>query len=179
MTMNNYFELLNISPAPRIDLVLLDDHYKASAADAHPDQGGSKEEFDLLNIAKKTLLNPSSRIKHILEIHSITYEKRGAVSNHLMNHFMSTGELIQRADAFIKKKLQTTSALTKALLENDSVEMQEKISLQIDQLEIAQVETLNSLPTEMNSQVYEVAARDLAFLEKWQAQLKERYGLLF
>ncbi len=177
--MNNYFELLNIAPSPKIDLALLDDHYKISAADAHPDQGGSKEEFDMLNIAKKTLRNPSSRIKHLLDIHSITYEKRGSVSNHLMNYFMSTGELIQKVDAFIKKKQQATSVLTKALLENDSVEMQENISIQIDLLETAQEETLNTLPGAIDSQVYEIAARDLAFLEKWQAQLKERYSSLF
>jgi len=177
--MDNYFELLTISPSPRIDLGLLDDHYKASAAVAHPDQGGSKEAFDLLNLAYKTLRNPSLRIRHLLEIHSIEYDKRGSVSNDLMNFFMSTGELIQKADAFIKKKQQTTSVLGKALLEAESVEMQEDISVQIDKLEGVQVETLEALPEIVEGQFYEIAARDLAFLEKWQAQLKERYASLF
>lgn len=177
--MENYFELLNVSPSPRIDLGLLDDHYKLSAAEAHPDQGGSKAAFDNLNKAYKTLKNPSLRIAHLLELHSIDYEKRGSVSNNLMNFFMSTGELIQQADAFIKKKQQATSVLSKALLENDSVEMQENISTQINRLESVQQQTLDTLPEEINTPLYEVAARDLAFLERWQAQLKERYARLF
>ncbi len=177
--MDNYFEILSILPTPKIDLVELDDHYKQSAAIAHPDQGGSQEDFDLLNVAYKALKNPSLRIRHLLELKSINYDKRGSVSNDLMNFFMSTGELIQKADAFIKKKQQATSLLTKALLENDSVEMQEKISLQIDQLESAQAKTLDQLTEETNGQTYEIASRDLAFLEKWQAQLKERYASLF
>lgn len=177
--MTNYFELLDIPAAPLIDEELLSDHYKRLAAEAHPDQGGTKEQFDLLNIAYKALNKPSARIKHLLEINAIDYDKRGTVSNHLMNFFMSTGELIQKADALIKKQQQASSVLTRALLEADTVEMQERLSDQIDQLLSQQNKTLEALPHHAEESAYEIAARDLSFLENWQAQLKERYASLF
>lgn len=177
--MVNYFKLLGLSPTAVIDMQLLDDKYKALAAEKHPDQGGDEQEFNQLNTAYNSLRLPSSRLKHLLDIHSISYDKRGTVSNHLMNFFMSTGELIQLADVMIKKKQSATSALSKALLEADILEIQERLSEQIDQLEQAQTDTLESIPEAIDASKYETASRDLAFLEKWQAQLRERYASLF
>ncbi len=177
--MNNYFQLLGVPPIIHIDLDELTLLYKKAAAESHPDQGGDEQHFNLLNTAYQTLKSPSKRLKHLLDVHSISYDKRGTVSNHLMNFFMSTGSTLQHADAFIKKKQATSSALSKALLEGESLEIQEQISEEIDALEKAHSEIMAGLSDEIEVTSYAIASRDLAFLEKWQAQLKERYASLF
>jgi hypothetical protein len=111
-----------------------------------------------------------------MELAEVHYEKRGTVSDHLMDLFMSTAQILQDADTFLRKKSTTTSVLGKALLEGESQQFQERISEQIDSIEHESTTTLEKASLTEN---YGDAARDLAFLEKWQAQLKERYASLF
>ena len=173
---HDFFNLLNITPSVLLEESALTENYKKLAAEHHPDSGGNETTFNLLNKAYQTLRSPSQRIKHLMDLAGTPYDKRGSVSNHLMDLFMSTGSLLQKTDTFIKKKYITTSILAKALLENESLELQETISSQIDAIESAQQSTLSNTTS---TELYETAFRDLAFLEKWQAQLKERYAQLF
>ena len=111
-----------------------------------------------------------------MELEGIHYDKRGTVSDHLMDLFMSTAQILQDTDTFLRKKSATTSALGLALIEGESQQLQEDIGKQIDSIETEKSATLEkATETENLSNV----ARDLAFLEKWQAQLKERYARLF
>ena len=93
-----------------------------------------------------------------------------------MDLFMSTAQLLQNTDQFLRKKASTTSTLALALLEGESQQLQEQLGKQIENIEAEQTTTLDKA-TQPKS--IESSARDLAFLEKWQAQLKERYACLF
>ncbi|MGJ8655663.1 MAG: DnaJ domain-containing protein [Akkermansiaceae bacterium] len=177
--MENYFKLLDIAQSTEIDLTQLSDHHKKLAAKHHPDSpgnDGNDTQYKLINTAYATLKSPSKRLTHLLELAGITYEKRGTVSDHLMDLFMSTAQLLQDTDQFLRKKSTTTSALGLALLEPESQLLQEKLGHQIDSIETEKSSTL-----EKATQIENLAspARDLAFLEKWQAELKERYASLF
>ncbi len=182
--MDNYFKLLDISPEVNIDLNLLSNQHKKLAALHHPDNlensSSDDTQYKLINTAFKTLKSPAKRLMHLMETSGISYNKRGTVSDHLLDLFMSTAQLLQDTDAFLRKKSTTTSALALALLEGDSQIIQEQLAEQIETIETEQTRSL-SHATEANEKnlLLENFARDLAFLEKWQAQLKERYASLF
>lgn len=177
--MENYFKLFDVGQTTTIDLEKLSTHHKKLAAEHHPDnpdKDGDDGYYRLINIAYETLKSDSKRLVHLMELEGIHYDKRGTVSDHLMDHFMSTAQILQDTDAFLRKKSATTSALAIALLESESQQFQEQISEQIDAIETEKSATLEK--ASLNEQLGN-AARDLAFLEKWQAQLKERYARLF
>jgi DnaJ-class molecular chaperone len=177
--MENYFNLLDVKQATHIDLETLSDHHKKLAAEHHPDSPGNDgddSQYRHINTAYETLKSPSKRLAHLMELEGIHYEKRGTVSDHLMDLFMSTAQILQDTDAFLRKKTTTTSVLAKALLEGESQQLQELISDQIDSIEHEKSTTLENAT---RAEQLGNAARDLAFLEKWQAQLKERYASLF
>lgn len=177
--MENYFNLLDVKQSPHIDLQTLAENHQRLAATHHPDRPdntSNNNQYRLINTAYATLKSPSKRLAHLMELEGIPYEKRGTVSDHLMDIFMSTAQLLQDTDAFLRKKSAASSILVKALLETESQQLQEHISTQIDTIENEKSATLqNATLTENIAN----AARDLAFLEKWQAQLKERYASLF
>lgn len=177
--MENFFKLLDIEQATIIDLDTLSDHHKKLAAQHHPDtpgKNGDDSHYKLINTAYTTLKSPSKRLAHLIELSGTPYNKRGTVSDHLMDLFMSTAQLLQDTDQFLRKKSSTTSTLALALLESESQQLQELLGKQIESIEAEQSSTLElaSQPESLES-----SARDLAFLEKWQAQLKERYASLF
>lgn len=177
--MENYFKLLNIEQATIIDLDTLSDHHKKLAAKHHPDTPGNNNDdtnYKLINTAYANLKSPSKRLAHIMLLAGTHYNKRGTVSDHLMDLFMSTAQLLQDTDQFLRKKSSTTSTLALALLEGESQQLQELLGKQIESIEIEQSATLEKA---VQATSLESAARDLAFLEKWQAQLKERYASLF
>jgi DnaJ-domain-containing protein 1 len=177
--MENYFKLLDVEKAIHLDLEALAKNHQRIAAAHHPDlpeNNGDDTQYRLINTAYATLKSPSKRLAHFMELSGIHYEKRGTVSDHLMDLFMSTAQLLQDTDAFLRKKSATSSILAKALLETESQQLQEHISTQIDTIENEKSVTLENATLSEN---IANAARDLAFLEKWQAQLKERYASLF
>jgi len=174
--MDNYFTLLGMEQEIHLDLELLTKNHQQLAAQHHPDKGGDENKYRLINTAFSTLKTPSKRIMHLMDILNIQHDKRGTVSDQLMDLFMSTAQLLQETDAFLRKKSAATSALAKALLENESQQFQEHLSNQIN---IIGSETAQKLQTAEVSDSLAQTARDLAFLEKWQAQLKERYASLF
>lgn len=175
----NAFDTFSLTPSLTLDLDELRETYQNLAAENHPDNNGDKARFDEINKAYAILKSPSQRLKAFMVNHGIEHDARGAVSNDLMDLFMQVGALIQEADAFIRKKSAATSALAKALLEGESMDLQDKLSkliatIESNQSAITELFT-SSIPEENLSQI----SRNLAFLEKWQAQLQQRYGSLF
>ena len=181
--MDNYFNLLDIEPAVDIDLEKLSEHHKKLAAQHHPDHPeslGDDTQYKLINTAYKALKSPANRLAHLMKITDTPYDKRGTVSNHLLDLFMSTAQLLQDTDSFLRKKSSTASTLALALLEAESQQIQEQLGKQIETIDTEQINSLKqAAESAANDLSFEHAARDLAFLEKWQAQLKERYSSLF
>lgn len=175
----NAFETFSLQPSLELNTNSLKEIYQNLAASNHPDNGGEKEQFDLINKHYQELKSPSSRLKLYMQVKGIEHDPRGAVSNDLMDLFMQVGSLLQSSDAFLRKKSQATSVLAKALLEAESMETQEQLSDLIAVVE-EKVESLTSSFTEkLEERALPQLARNLAFLEKWQAQLQQRYGALF
>ena len=175
----NAFDTFSLEPSLVIDIDQLKELYQDLAASNHPDNGGNKTEFERINQDYQALLSPAKRLKTFMETHGIEHDSRGAVSNDLMDLFMQVGSLVQEADSFIRKKSAATSVLAKALLEGESMELQDKLSELIAKIEAQQEAITNLFAKELPHDQLPQIARNLAFLEKWQAQLQQRYGALF
>jgi len=175
----NAFDTFSLTPSLELDLKNLRDVYQKLAAENHPDNGGEKKQFEKINLDYAILRAPSKRLKAFMEHEGIPYDARGAVSNDLMDLFMQVGSLVQEADAFLRKKSAASSILAKALLESESMELQDKLSELIATIESNQSKITASFSSPIDNSTLPQIARNLSFLEKWQAQLQQRYGSLF
>lgn len=175
----NAFDTFSLTPTLELDLNNLREVYQKLAAENHPDNGGDKTQFEKINLDYAILRSPSKRLKAFMEHEGVAYDARGAVSNDLMDLFMLVGSLVQEADSFIRKKSAASSILAKALLEGESMELQDKLSELIATIESNQSRITASFSVPIDDSDLPQTARNLSFLEKWQAQLQQRYGSLF
>ncbi len=175
----NPFSIFQISPSVSLELDTLEANYKSLLAEHHPDHGGDKDTFDQINQAYQILSSPAKRLKSYLELEGIQHDPRGTVGNELMDLFMKVASLIQASEAFIRKKNDARSALAKALLEPESMATQGKISKLINEIETAESLQVTALEGQLTPAQVSQIARNLAFLEKWRAQLQQLYGSLF
>lgn len=180
--MINYFQLLDLPEQVPLDIDHLHTRYQALAATAHPDKGGSTKQLDTLNKAYNTLKTNSERITHLLALRQHTVDTHGTVSSDLLDTFLTTAELLQEADQHIRELATSHSALAKALLQGKTMTIQERISSQLETIDSKQTQLLSTLPITAEPadlSPLETAARDLAFMEKWQTQLRQRYATFF
>lgn len=175
----NAFETFSLTPTLDLDLESLREVYQDIAAKNHPDSGGDQKAFEQINLHYNELKSPSKRLKAFMDAEGIEHDPRGAVSNDLMDLFMQVGSLLQNTDAFLRKRSQAASILAKALLEAESMDTQDKLSELIATVEGKLDSITCSFSSELKVESLPALARNLSFLEKWQAQLQQRYGSLF
>ncbi len=180
----NYFKILQQPEQLALDLDTLKEKYQQLAGANHPDKGGDETVFRDIGVAYDSLKSLHLRIKHLLELNGHTVESRGTVSDSVMNFFMPIGDLVQSVDTHHKAFEQAKSALAKAMLAPKTMELQDQLEKQIDALD-AEEQTIASSITSQTQAIDEIAeplqiaARDLTFLNRWKAQLREKYGGLF
>ncbi|WP_018969033.1 DnaJ domain-containing protein [Rubritalea marina] len=175
----NPFLTFDIPASASPDLATVEARFNELAAKHHPDQGGNKADFEELNQAYQILSSPAKCLKAYLAVAGIPHDPRGTVGNELMDLFMEVASLVQSSEAFIRKKHAAQSALAKALLEPESMATQTKISSLIQSIESAESTQLEQLSSATQDAQLSQIARNLAFLEKWRAQLQQLYGSLF
>lgn len=154
--------------------------FRAAGKNDHPDAGGSGEEFTALQQAFVRLSSPSKRLRAWLECRGITGEERGAISPQLLDLFSSVGTALQQADDITRRRNAALSSLAKAMLEPAVQAAREHLEASLDQVaaDIQQQEA--AFPAIESGQGDPwLVARDLAFLEKWQAELKSRFAGLW
>jgi hypothetical protein len=133
--------------------------------------------------AYQLLRSPSSRLRHWLELRGFQGETRGAIDGELVDWFGQIGAVIQDSDELLRRRDQCQSALARAMMEK---EMQAG-RVRIEQWQARLQEWLGR-KTGLFGGIEEghvgiaeawTCVRDLGFIEKWQQQLRERYGKFF
>jgi len=176
----NYFEILEVPFQVTVDLDTLKKNYQQKAKVHHPDQGGNEEIFQNLTKAYNTLATPHERLKYLLKIKKVEFSPRGTVSDSVMDCFMPIGELSQNVTNHLKAAKEASSALTKALLSPRTMELQSDVESWIEKVEELETSAMEHAPTlDFSSSELQTVARDLAFLSKWRAELREKYAQLF
>jgi len=154
--------------------------FRAAGKDRHPDAGGCPDDFARLREASERLSEPSRRLVHWLETGGIEGTMRGSVSSALMEWFGEIGPLLQEADALIRERGRASTALARAMLEGRVQSLRESLEALQDRLEVAEGERVERFPEVEQGRAdgWELA-RELAFLGKWRAQVRERYAALW
>lgn len=172
------FALLGLPRRPLPDQAEVKEHYLREAARLHPDaSAGDTEKFRELQEAFKTVSDPSARLRHLLtlefpEAHLAATPMQGDL-------FMEVGQAVQTAREVVKRREQTHSPLAKALLAGDLAAARDRVKrVQLD-VEIRQAVLQGELadldahwPQVEPSRVNRLAS-DLAFVNRWSAQLSE------
>lgn len=154
--------------------------FRAAGKAQHPDAGGSNEDFSKLQEAFQLLCSPSKRLRAWLAANEISGEERGSISADLVDLFGVVGGVLQRADALTKKRNATLSALTKAMLEPQVQEAREELEVALEKVSAAfQAQEQSFAVIENGAADPWRTLRDLAFLEKWRAELKNRFAGLW
>lgn len=154
--------------------------FREAGKRVHPDAGGTELEFAKLQESFVLLGSPSRRLKHWLVLQGVPGEERGSISPELMDLFTQVGGIVQPADELIRQREAALSVLGKAMLEGRTQQTRESLERMQSVLDEAIAEKSSAFPQVESGAVdgWQVT-RDLAFLEKWQAQLRERYGKLW
>lgn len=146
----------------------------------HPDAGGGEMDFAELQRAHDMLASPSRRLAHWFELRGIKLDPRGTVDDSLMDLFALVGSVMQKCESLIRKREEAKSALGRALLEDETQRCREELEGVITRVS-ARIENecrnFGSYEDARSSELTEVAccARNLAFLEKWQASLRAMF----
>ncbi len=180
--MQDAFAMLGFPPR----LVLAEEEIRSAFREAgktlHPDAGGGEGEFSALKEAQAILASPSRRLRHWLELRGMEVEARGVISPGLMDLFSMVGGVTQRAEAVIRKRESTLSALGRAMLEGETQAAREEVEEAVSQVDAAIAEECAPFPEWEGYGTAggdpEQVVRNLAFLEKWRAGLRSCYSRL-
>jgi len=174
------FGILGLERRLRLEDEAISAAFREQGKTRHPDGGGSVAEFEELEQAHQILKDPARRLRHWLELEEVSGNLRGSVGTELMAMFSELGELLQQADALIRERESAASALAKAMLEGRTQGVRddlETITAGLDSLVQARVARFAAVESG-TADGWELA-RDLTFLSKWQAQVRERFASLW
>lgn len=174
------FTTLGLQPRLAISEEELREVFREAGKRDHPDAGGSGEDFSKLQEAFARLSSPSRRLRAWLEARDLPGEERGVISADLVDLFGKVGAVLQQADAVTKRRGSARSALAKAMLEPAVQAARETLEAALDEVAAAIRRQEAGFPgIESGAGDPWRTARDLAFLEKWQAELKSRFSGLW
>lgn len=174
----NAFSSLQLPCSLRIDDASLREAYRTASKDAEDESAQAT-----VTAAYQLLRSPASRLRHWLELQGLEGDSRGVIDGELVDWFGQIGAVIQETDELLRRREQCQSALAKAMMEN---EMQAG-RLRIEQWQARLQEWLTQKmglfagieAGSLSAAEAWVCVRDLSFIEKWQHQLRERYGKFF
>lgn len=170
--MTDCFELLGLPRRALLDESELQATWHQKSREVHPDQpGGSTTLAAEINTAYETLLAPEKRLRHLLELHAVPW-RTIPISAEIMTLFSQIGPQLQNAVVLTKKKQAASSAIAKALLAPEELKLREVLEDLTAQIEARRAEVLASLADASLDQIQVVQAT-LAYLAKWQGQIRE------
>lgn len=173
--------------------------YHAVSRETHPDanrtETGSQSDSAETNAAYQCLLQPSTRLRHLLVLIApgeVTKLKGGQIPDTYIDIFSRIANAVQGADQMIARKKGATSALAQALLAADEMEAREALedagALLADQRAAIESENLPAIDALLASEQVDQSVivekisesyRALGFLDKWQAQVRAKLLELF
>lgn len=184
----DYFKLLSLPRRAALDEETVKQAYLRRTRELHPDQNpGGAAEAETLNKAFETLRTSEKRLKHLLELEapaSAQTWRTVTMDAELMALFEKLGPFLQQLGAFQKKKQGATSALARALLAHEEMSLRERAEQLAADLEAQRTELESSLPAidagraagdASVPQATQVLQAKLAYLSKWQAQVREAF----
>jgi hypothetical protein len=147
------------------------------------ESGADESAQATLTAAYQLLLSPAARLRHWLELSGHSGSPRGTIDGELLDWFSKVAALLQATDELLRRREQCQSALAKAMME--SALQQGRVKVETCQADLQHLlrEKIALFPAIVTGTLSPAQAwccvRDLSFIEKWQHQLRERYGKFF
>lgn len=177
--MSDPFSTLGIEPALEPDEDFLRARFDALCREHHPDSGGEGEQFARVQSAFESLRDPGKRLRAWVELHGGKVDL--PQDEETMAWFARVGELVQRADAVLGRKRDARTALVRAMAERDALSLLGEVEALRKELEQEKAR-LRGRFCDFESGVpgpglaaAELAAGRWTFLDRWDAQLNERW----
>lgn len=182
---DDHFEALALPRRARLEPAAIRGAFQSASKTAHPDAGGDADRFERLNRANAVLSDPARRLRHLAELEfGRAPDPAGAVPAETMALFEAVGAALAQADGFLGRRAGACSAIARALLAKDEavasaalmaagggVRARRELVLE----GCGAVDTaLAAGERERAEALLGAAARELAFLGKWESQLGER-----
>lgn len=180
------FAIFSIPRKAALDSAQLQATYAALSRAAHPDHGGSEESAAAVNAAYEMLRFPEKRLKHLIEIAAPEGAKAWRtvpLDESMMSVFMELGSALDASAKLMERRSKATSALAKALLANEELVLRERletIGFGLEERKVSMEAGFAQLDERLDSgdetvwkDVAATQAR-LAYLAKWQTQIRER-----
>lgn len=187
----DFFALLGEERRPWIDRDRVKEAFHRLSREQHPDQqaGGSTGETDAvfarLNAAQAALSDPKMRLRCLLEIEfpGVKVSGPASVPETLADLFVPIHELLKNVDALLARKAAAPSALARALMAREELNLQESAQDWLGQLETLHAQALEELqafdarweprPPDAAEQLLKFY-HWFAYLSRWTDQLRER-----
>lgn len=179
--------MLGLPRMAALDAEQLKAAYAARCRETHPDHTTGDESLAAeLNNAHEILAAPEKRLKHLLalELGDQAAWKTVPLNSAMMDLFGKLGSFLQTLAAHAKKKEAAASALAKALLSGAEMRLQEQaeaLGVELSALRDALESELPMLDqrriagdADVFTVLHAIQAR-LAYVAKWQAQIREAF----
>lgn len=177
--MTDYFALLGLPRRPGLDEEALKENYLRLAAAWHPDAaGGAVEKFRDLQEARKTLLNPASRLRHLLALEGFEGRSGGSFQPPT-DLFLEVAGVLDAAKKAVGKFETVHSAIARAAQAAEWVKLREKIARTMDAVtcrrtrRLKQIEEVDAAWPEKDLRLLEEISGELVFLNRWEKELRE------
>ena len=170
---------MGLPRAPSVDAEALARQFDALSRTRHPDAGGEAAAFARLAEARRLLSSTALRLRHLLELEHPGTRLEGALSPSLMDLFAAVGPALQAAGDLERRRAAASSALARALLAPGQMHAREEL----ERLGAEVADRLEAIDAasrlwDGTAGTLTAWAREAAFLEKWQAQIRDALSRL-
>lgn len=179
------FATLGLPRKLSLDEAVLDAAWRESNLKHHPDRpGGDAAQAATANEAREILRRPAQRLRHWLALHGATPGRSAAMEPGMMELFGDVAEGIRQADETLRRKAAATTAIGRAAMAALELRAQMRLQELQGRLTRALAEAGGRFE-ELDARAAEEVGADwlkeaqslagtLAFLEKWEAQCREK-----
>lgn len=181
----NAFERLGLPLKLALDEALLSERVTSESRLHHPDAGGKESAFREIRKAGEVLSVPALRIREALVVAGGDPSERGEVPSDVMDLFTPVAGVLEEVSGFVSKRAKALSGLGRAVLDASLPVVKgrlEEVTGKVVGLEadlISRFARLDDSGWENCLAEMAEVSRGLAFLRKWQGQLREANGRLF
>lgn len=175
--MTDYFALLELPRRPGLDEEALKENYLRLAAAWHPDAvGGDVEKFRELQEARKVLLNPAARLRHLLALEGSAAGGNFPPSSEL---FLEVAGALDGAKKITAGFQAARSSIARAGLAGSRVVAERQVARAAETVAghtaacLARIAEMDAAWPEKNFPALEEIRARLVYLARWDAALQE------
>ena len=178
--MSDHFAELGVARAAWVDAEEVKSRHHQLMAACHPDKSqGDGDRATRLNLARRILEKPATRLLHILELEFPNFQSAQKPQPD-WELFSRTGEAARLATQVASAVTSATSPLARAVANNQAAETRKKLAAlqeELTQRATDMEQKTKSLPL-TDPQVISNLAEEWTFLNRWQSVIHEALSAL-